>query len=56
MTTEKKLTEKQRLINEVLLAYKDDSEFNKHFTRARLDRGFTVGMLKHTLEVQNGTE
>ena len=56
MTKEKKLTEKQRLINEVLLAYKEDSEFNKHFTRARLDRGFTVGMLKHTLEVQNGTK
>jgi hypothetical protein len=56
MTTEKKLTEKQRLINELVDFYSDNKEWKKAFTKARLERGFALDMLRFEVErCKNGS-
>ena len=41
----KKALTKEQLIDSLLEANSSNAEWCKHFTKARLKRGFTVGML-----------
>lgn len=45
----KAVVTKAQLIEYLSEIYKDNAEFNKHFTQDRLKRGFTVGMLRYML-------
>tara|TARA_Y100001937_G_C7002954_1_gene277342 strand:+ start:253 stop:435 length:183 start_codon:yes stop_codon:yes gene_type:complete len=45
----KKALTKEQLIDSLLEANSSNDEWGKHFTKARLKRGFTVGMLTFLL-------
>lgn len=50
--TKKAVVSKAQLIDNLLEISKDNAEFNKHFTKERLKRGFTVSMLTYMLNEQ----
>ena len=48
----KAVVSKAQLIDNLLEISRDNAEFNKHFTKDRLKRGFTVAMLTYMLNEQ----
>jgi len=43
---------KEQLIDNLLEICHNNAEFNKHFNKDRLKRGFTIGMLTYMLNEQ----
>ena len=48
----KAVVSKAQLIDNLLEICNNNAEFNKHFTKDRLKRGFTIGMLTYMLNEQ----
>ena len=48
----KAVLSKAELIDNLLEIHRNNAEFNKHFTKDRLKRGFTVSMLTYLLNEQ----
>ena len=48
----KAVVSKAQLIDNLLEIHRNNAEFNKHFTKERLKRGFTVSMLTYMLNEQ----
>ena len=48
----KAVVTKAQLIDNLCQICHDNAEFNKHFTKERLKRGFTIGMLTYMLNEQ----
>ena len=48
----KAVVSKAQLIDNLLEISRNNAEFNKHFTKERLKRGFTVSMLTYMLNEQ----